>query len=371
MKRYRASLALLACAVMLGGCGQPQEGESPESDEDSDDSPPIPVETSLPVRGDIYAVYSGTAPIEAFAEADVIAKVAGEVREILVEEGQDVGKEQVLARLDGDRLRLELSESGARLRKLQRDYQRNVDLSDKGLISEGDFEKIKYEMEALQANFNLASLELDYTQIRAPIQGVVSERYIKLGNTIKVGDPLFRVTSLDPLVAYLYVPEREYRRIQPGQPVAIDIDALGDQRIIASVTRVSPIIDPATGTFKITIEISDDQRRIKPGMFGRISVVYDKHENALQVPRSAIVEDMGEVSVFVVEDGKAIRRAVKTGFGEEGMIEIVDGLTDTDNVVTLGQVGLKDESKVTVINAPEKEEEEEEEDEGTEDAPAD
>lgn len=368
MKRYRASLALLACAMMLASCGRPAGDQPSDDDEDSEEAPPIPVETSLPVRGDIYAIYSGTAPIEAFAEADVIAKVDGEVREILAEEGQDVGKDQVLARLDGDRLRLELNESGARLRKLQRDFQRNLDLRAKGLISEGDFEKIKYEMEALEASYNLASLELDYTQIRAPIEGVVAERYIKLGNTIKVGDPLFRVTSLDPLVAYLHVPEREYRRIQAGQPVSIDIDALGDQRIIAVVTRVSPIVDPATGTFKITIEISDEQRRIKPGMFGRISVVYDKHENALQVPRSAVVEDVGGTSVFVVEDGKALRRRVVTGFGEEGMIEIIDGLTDTDNVVTLGQVGLKDDSTVTVINAPDQEEEEEER---NEDAPAD
>ena len=368
MKRYRASLALLACTMVLASCGRPPGDEASENDEDSEEAPPIPVETSLPVRGDIYAIYSGTAPIEAFAEADVIAKVDGEVREILAEEGEDVGKEQVLARLDGDRLRLELNESGARLRKLQRDFQRNLDLREKNLISEGDFEKIKYEMEALQASFNLASLELDYTQIRAPIQGVVAERYIKLGNTVKVGDPLFRVTSLDPLVAYLHVPEREYRRIAAGQPVGINIDALGDQKIVATVTRVSPVVDPATGTFKITIEISDEQRRIKPGMFGRISVVYDKHENALQVPRSAVVEDIGETSVFVVEDGKALRRRVVTGFGEEGMIEIVDGLTDTDSVVTLGQVGLKDESKVTVINAPDQQEEEEER---TEDAPAD
>jgi membrane fusion protein (multidrug efflux system) len=364
MKRYRSGWALLVCTMILAACGD-RSAEPTETEEDEEETPPIPVETSLPIRGDIYAFYAGTAPIEAFAEADVIAKVDGEVREILVEEGHEVSKNQILARLDGDRLRLELNESSARLRKLQRDYQRNIDLRDKGLISEGDFEKIKYEMDALEASFNLASLELDYTQIRAPISGIVSERYIKLGNTIRTGDALFRVTSLDPLVAYLHVPEREYRQIKAGQPVGIEIDALQGQRIIASVTRISPIVDPETGTFKITIEISDDERRIKPGMFGRIGVVYDHHENALQIPRSAVVEDMGETSVFVVEDGKAVRRRVATGFGDKGMLEIVDGLTDTDNVVTLGQIGLKNDSKVTVINAPE------EEQQVTEDAPTD
>ncbi len=353
MKLYRIGCGVLAGLFLLSACGA--GNETAEGEEEEEETPPVPVEVSQPVRGDIYAVYSGTAPIEAFAEADVIAKVEGEIRELLVEEGDDVRKNQVLARLDGDRLRLELNESQARLRKLQRDFERNKDLKDKGLISEGDFEKIQYDLEALQASYNLASLELDYTQIRAPIEGVVSERYVRLGNTIEVGEPLFRVTSFDPLVAYLHVPEREYRQISPGQPVAIDIDALAGQRSIADVTRVSPIVDPETGTFKITVEISDEQRRIKPGMFARLSIVYDRHENALQVPRSALVEDAGESSVFVVEEGVAKRRLVETGFSQQGMVEITSGISDGDDVVTIGQVGLKDDATVTVINAPEEE----------------
>jgi len=347
MKLHRISSAAFACALLLSACQQGDEaGKS-----DEEETPPIPVETSTPVRGDVVAVYSGTAPIEAFAEADVIAKVEGEIREVLAEEGDEVTEGQVIAHLDGDRLRLELNESRARLRKMQRDFERNKDLRGKGLLSEGDFEKLQYDLEALQASYNLASLELDYTQIRAPINGVVSERYVKIGNTIRIGDPLYRVTGLDPLVAYLHIPEREYRQISAGQPVTIDIDALADQRIIAAVTRVSPIVDAATGTFKITIEIRDNERRIKPGMFGRMSIVYDRHENVLQIPRSAIVEELGSESVFVVEEGKAIHKLVTTGYGENGMIEVVSGLADTDNVIIVGQVGLKPDATVTVINA--------------------
>ncbi|MDH3619986.1 MAG: efflux RND transporter periplasmic adaptor subunit [Gammaproteobacteria bacterium] len=349
MKLHRISATAFACVLLLGAC---QQGNEADTQEDEEEASPIPVETGTPVRGDVLAVYSGTAPIEAFAEADVIAKVDGEIREVLAEEGDDVTEGQIMARLDGDRLRLELNESSARLRKMQRDFERNKDLREKGLLSEGDYEKLRFDLEALQASYNLASLELDYTQIRAPIDGVISERYIKIGNTIKVGDPLYRVTGLDPLVAYLHVPEREYRQISAGQPVAIDIDALAGQRIFATVTRISPIVDAATGTFKTTIEIRDDTRRIKPGMFGRMSIVYDRHENVLKIPRSAIVEELGSESVFVVEDGKAIRRAVTTGYGENGMIEIIEGLTETDNVVTVGQVGLKPDATVTVINAP-------------------
>jgi len=345
MKLCRKSAVALTCVFLLGACDR-------MDDKDEEESQPIPVETSLPVRGDVVAVFSGTAPIEAFAEADVIAKVAGEVRQVLVEEGDDVKKGQILARLDGDRLRLELNESQARLRKLQRDFERNKNLKEKSLISEGDFEKIQYELEALQASYNLASLELDYTQVRAPISGVVSERFIKLGNTITMGEPVFRVTSIEPLVAYLFVPEREYRKISPGQPVRIDIDALDGEQVPTTVTRVSPSIDAATGTFKVTIEILDPERRIKPGMFARISIVYDKHENVLQVPRSAIVDEMSTTSVFVVEDDVAVRRLVQTGLAANSLVEITSGLDDKDHVITVGQVGLKPGAKVTVINAP-------------------
>ena len=345
---------VLACAALASACSQEApETETAEAPETEEEVVAVPVEVAKPIRGDIAAIYSGTAPIEAFAEADVIAKVGGEVREILVEEGDDVKKGQVLARLDGDRLRLELSESEANLNKLQRDFERNVDLKAKGLISSGDFDKIRYEMEALEASYNLAKLELDSTQIRAPIDGVVSTRFIRIGNTIEINEPAFRVTSLDPLVAYLHVPEREYRNIRKGQPVGIDIDALVGQRVIANVTRVSPVVDPDTGTFKITVEIRDDERRIKPGMFGRISIVYDQHTNVLQIPRSAVLEDDGQMSVFVVEDDTASRRQVRVGYGSSGMVEIIEGIDDADQVVTVGHIGLKDEAVVTIINSEE------------------
>jgi membrane fusion protein (multidrug efflux system) len=328
-----------------------QRGDDQDKKNGEDDAPPIPVETAAPSRSDVYAVYSGTAPIEAFADAIVIAKVGGEVRKIYVEEGDEVTTGQRLAKLDGDRLRLEMVQAEANLQKLQRNYQRNVDLSKRGLISAGDFEKIKYEMDALEASYNLASLEYSYTDILAPMAGVVSERFIKIGNTIEVNTPTFQVTSLEPLVSYLHVPEREYRRIKKGQSASITADAIPDTEFVATVARISPVVDPGTGTFKITIEVSDSSRRLKPGMFGRISIVHDIRANALQVPRSAVVDDSGSSTVFVIEDNVAHRRSVKTGYSQRGLVEITDGLTDGEHVVTVGHAGLKQGSKVSVINA--------------------
>jgi membrane fusion protein (multidrug efflux system) len=341
---------LLIGAFILSAC---QQGAESDVAEEEDDTPAIPVETATATRSDIYAMYSGTAPIEAFADALVIAKVGGEVREIFVEEGDDVTAGQILARLDGDRLRLETRQAEARLQKLRRDYERNVDLSERGLISAGDFEKIKFDMDSLEAAYNLARLELSYTEIRAPIDGVISERFIKIGNVLDANPPssTFQITSLEPLVSYLHVPEREYRRISAGQAAVIEVDALANDEFAATVARISPVVDPATGTFKITVEVSDPTRRLKPGMFGRINIVHDVHENALQVPRSAIVDEAGETAVFVVEGETAHRRVVETGYSEDGYVEITSGLSDDDRFVTVGQAGLKDGSKVSIINA--------------------
>ena len=344
-KRRNWPIMLLVMA-MLAACDQ---GDGADEDAE-EESPAIPVETVTPSRGDIDAMYSGTAPIEAFADAIVIAKVGGEVREILAEEGDEVRRGQVLARLDGDRLRLEMQQAEANLRKLQRDYQRNVDLREKALISEGDFEKIQYEMEALEATFELASLELDYTEIKAPIDGVVSERLVKVGNTIEVNAETFQVTSLEPLISYLHVPEREYRRIDPGQTASIGIDAVPGDSFEAIVARVSPVVDPDTGTFKITIEVYDPSRRLKPGMFGRIDIIYDSRAMVLQIPRNAVIEEGGETAVFVVDGDTAERRLIRTGYSDDGNVEVIEGLDDDEQIVVVGQTNLKNGSKVSVIN---------------------
>lgn len=340
-----AAVAALLLTACRGGADDATEAGA------KDEAPAIPVEVATATRGDILAVYSSTAPIEAFAEAQVVAKVGGEVLEILVEEGQTVQEGQVLARLDGERLRYEMQQAEANLRKLERDYSRNVDLKERGIISQGDFEKILYEMEALRASFNLAKLQLSYTEIRAPIDGVIAERLIKVGNTLPVDAPTFHVTSLEPLIAYLHVPEREYKNLAAGQVATLHVDALRNVTFQGIVARISPVIDPATGTFKATIEIDDPSRRLRPGMFGRVDVVYDTHVDALQIPRSAILEEAGESIVYVVEEGAAHRRNVETGYANGGRIEILDGLAENERFVLVGQTGLKEGSRVSVINA--------------------
>lgn len=341
-----AWLPLLVAALLLAGC----KGDSDASaDGEEDAAPAVPVEVAALQRGDVFAVYTGTASLETDADALVVAKVGGEVVEIMAEEGERVEEGQVLARLDGDRLRLEMERHRANLRKREQEYNRNVQLFERGLVSSGAFEDLKYELDALRAVYRLAELEYSYTEIRAPIDGVVARRYIRTGNTISVNEPAFRVTELDPLIAYVHIPEREFRRLEPGQPAELSVDAISGQRFEAHVQRISPVVDPATGTFKVTMEVPDQGGRLKPGMFGRFNIVWDKRQDVLLVPRVAIVDDDASESVFIVTDGKAERRPIRTGYVNGAQVEVVSGLSGSEEVVVIGQAGLRDGALVEVV----------------------
>ncbi|MBT8135857.1 MAG: efflux RND transporter periplasmic adaptor subunit [Gammaproteobacteria bacterium] len=342
-------IGLLAAVTFITACKIGGEGE--KTAEEDEEATPIPVETRLVERGEITAVYSGTAALEVDAEADVSAKVAGEIVELLVEEGDQVESGQVLARLDGERLRLEVARQLANVRRLEQDYRRNIELNSKGLVSAGAFEGMKYELESLRAALRLARLELGYTEIKAPFSGVIAERYVKRGNTITVNQPLFKITDLDPLLAYLHVPEKEFNKIKAGQQAAVQIDARPDQLYPARIIRISPVVDAGTGTFKVTVEIDSGDGELKPGMFGRISVVYDTRQNSMLVPRAALVDTDAETAVFVVEDGVARRREVTLGYANGASVEVTDGLSGDEQVVVIGQNSLKDGGKVRVIGA--------------------
>jgi membrane fusion protein (multidrug efflux system) len=346
---WRNSIRWLVLAGLVGALAAGCKNGKATEDADAEKNATVPVEVQPLKRAEMVAVYSGTAPIEAHEEATVVAKVGGEVRQIFVEEGDAVKTGQVLARLDGDRLRLTLAQTEANLRKLERDYKRTLELAEKGLVPKSTAENTKYDLDALRAGYDSARLELSYTEIRAPIDGVISARNIKVGNTIGPNDPTFTVTDLDPLLAFVHVPEKEFRKIAPGQNAEVVIDALGGARFIGTISRISPTVDPQTGTFRARVEVPDATRTLKPGMFARVNIVYERRQDALQLPRTAIIEADGQQSVFVVASGKAEQRTIETGLANGGWIEVLGGLKGSEQVVTVGQAGLKTGTLVKIV----------------------
>jgi membrane fusion protein (multidrug efflux system) len=347
-KLLRAGVLLLVST--LSACAQ--DGVAGDTAKKTDDKAEaaIPVEVARPTRGEMLAMYSGTATLEAEADAEVLAKVGGEVRRIYVEEGDRVAAGQILAQLDDRQLTLQAAQTRAALAKTERDFNRQVELNKKGLVSAGAFESLKYDLDNARAADDLAQLNLSYSAIRAPFAGVVAIRHVKLGQELAIGAKVFRVTDPTPLKANVFVPERELARLKPTQAATISIDALSGRTFPASVKLVAPTVDAATATFKVTLEVDDPKGDLKPGMFARVGIVFERRPDALSIPRVALLDTDGASNVFVVAAGKAEQRSITTGLSNAGRIEVVDGLDGAEQVVIVGQTGLKDGNPVRVVS---------------------
>lgn len=359
-KTHRAVLGalLLGAAVALAGCGK-ANGENGK--DGKDEVPAVPVEVATTQRAEMAALYTGTAPIEADRRALVMPKVTGEIRAVLADEGQRVKAGQVLARLDGDQLRLEVALNEATMRKLERDYNRNLELQQKGLVSATAIDNLKYELEAAKASWELARLQLSYTEIRSPIAGTVTQRLdlVKVGNTVtpvggvieSADSSLFVVEDLDTLMLRVNVPERELSKLSVGQPAELAFDAVPGRVFRGEIALISPSIDPATATFAVRIRVTETEGLLRPGMFARVAIVYERKPDALQIPRTALLDTDGQPKVFVVKDGKAAERTVKLGLSNGGWIEVTEGLTDGEQVVVVGQGAVKPGAAVRVVNS--------------------
>ncbi len=346
------SVFLALAAVLVTGLAACGKGEAEAiAEEKQEEQVAVPVEVAAAYSGAVSAFYTGTTTLEAERDAEVVAKVGGVVRELFVEAGDRVEAGEIMAKLDDDRLRLEVARAEANVAKLEQEYRRNRQLHEAQLVSAEAYQRLGFELEVMRAELGLAKLQLDHTEIRAPFDGVVVARHIKVGNMIEQNAPVFRVTTYEPLIARLHVPERELNKLAVGQAAALRVDALPGQDFEGIVDRVSPVVDANTGTFAVFVALEDTGGKLKPGMFGRLDIVYDVHADAVLVPRAAVVIEDAKSAVFVIRDGHAQRQAVTTGYANNGSVEILDGIQPGDQVVTVGQNSLKDGAPVAVINA--------------------
>jgi membrane fusion protein (multidrug efflux system) len=335
---------LVLTSALISGCGT---GEASVPDADAiQASTPVAVETTMPSRSDINATYAASASISSDADAPVTARVAGEIVELLVEEGDRVEVGQVLARLDGERLRLEMLSASANLDRAKKEYQRNTDLHERGLVSSAMFEGLKYDLASLTASYELKRLNYDYSNIRATISGVVSSREVKTGENLSPGQVAFRITETKELVAYLQIPQAELAKFAAGHKATVKVASMPGKDFEATIIRISPTIDSRNGTFRATAAIDNGEGYLAPGMFGRFMISYEKHSNALVIPANALLDEDEETTVYVVQDDEVVRRKVETGIVENGRVEILSGLLDGDQVVVIGHSGLRDGSKV-------------------------
>lgn|SRR5690606_3448402 len=343
-------LASAALAVSLAACGRGgPDGNPPGGDASADKgAEAVPVEVAHATRRAIAAAYSGTAPLEARADAQVVAKTSGVALAVYAEVGDRVSAGQVLVQLDSARAELQAAQSAAQVRKLEANYARATKLAEQQLVSASDLDQIKYDLANARAANRLSNLEVSYASVRAPIAGVVASRSIKPGNFVQINTPIFRIVDADRLEATLNVPERELATMKPGLPVQLQVDALPGRSFEGTVDRVAPVVDAGSGTFRVVCAF-DNGGVLQPGMFGRLSIDYDRRANALVIPRNALLDDDAKPAVYGVRDGKAVRIAITPGYAEGEWLEVREGLEEGDAVIVAGKSAVREGSPVQVL----------------------
>ncbi len=351
-----ALLMILGLTLALAGCGNKQgpgqqAGENGPPAGDPEAEKPVPVAVAAATAGPIASYYEATASLEAEKEAEVLARVGGVVKALLVEEGHTVAAGAPLLRIDNDEYRLRVEQAAARTAQLRSVHERLKQMAAEELASAEELETALSELSSAEADEGLARLNLEYTTVTAPFAGRVTRRLVNLGDNISVGTPLFAVADFDPLLARIHVPSREFRKLSVDQSVELVLDSTG-QRVVGRITLVSPIIDPTSGTIKLTVELPDYPAGTRPGDFASVRIVTELRPDALLVPRTAVLSDHGENVVYAVVAGEsptAERRVVETGFTDDEHTQIVSGLAAGDQVVVKGQRSLKQGSKLKIL----------------------
>ena len=302
--------------------------------------------------------------LEAEQSVKVVSRTANRVVQLMVEEGDQVQKNQLLARLEDDIQRTALSKAENQAEKSRDEFKRQESLYEQELISDQVFRDARYDLKQLELSVEDAARELSYTEIRAPIAGTITSRLLKLGDEVSNTQHLFDIVDFNSIVARLYVPEKELGVLELYQEVRVTATAFPDQTFEAYVLRISPIIEANSGMVKVTIAFKDIGP-LRPGMYIDAGIVVETKTDATLIPKQALAFDGDQQYVFrLKKDRKVERIRLKPGLEDAFWVETKDQIKPGDQIVIAGQTGLKDGTLVRLPGDPEPSDEEEDEDDG-------
>lgn len=351
-----ASLAPIGCTVGSSDAKTFSSGAK-ASEERKEEA--VPVEVAALSRGSIESVLRLSSNLEAEREVQVFAEAPRRVTRLVVEEGDAVQKGALLLQLQDEEQRSAVAKAEIALAESRRNFERTKELYEQKLVTEELFTQAGYTVERNEIALADARRELGYTQVRAPIAGVVTERKVNLGDHVTLNQALFRIVDFDSIVARIYVPEKDMVRLAGGQPARLRADSLGGVRFRGSIDRISPVVDPGTGTIKVTVA-TPRQEGLRPGMYVEVELVTAVHDDALLVPKRALVYDNDQAFVFRLKEERRVERLRVTPLLEDAdSVEPAGGLSAGDQLVVAGQSGLKDGGLVRLPGDPEPKKDEE------------
>lgn len=289
--------------------------------------------------------------IQAMQEAQLGAQRAGQVVEILADKGQAVEAGQVLLRIDSRLWEAARKRAAIEVRDAEKDLKRWKELEKSGAVSASDYEGIQRRQESAEIALEEAEVMASQCEVRAPFGGVIVERGVEVGDYANEGQAVLSVIRLDRVKVAFDVPEQDVASLQPGQGKKFTLAALPGREFTGKVTFVSSQAGRASNSFAAELEAENADGALKAGMIAQVALVRQEREGAMLAPLAAIVPRKGEHYVFVVENGRAVRKRVLLGalIGHEAVLE--SGVAAGERIVVEGHRGLQDGQPVTESGA--------------------
>jgi membrane fusion protein (multidrug efflux system) len=277
-------------------------------------------------------------------------EVTGRIVTLPYAEGTVVQKGSVLVSLDASTQAAELAQAKAQLQLNQANYERSESLVEKKFIAERARDESLAALKMSQANVQLLEARLAKTRMVAPFTGTIGLRQVSVGDYVKEGQDLMTLEDLSALKVDFRLPEHVAGRVKAGQVVELALDALPDKRFGAHVVAVDPVVEQAGRALVVRARLDNPGFILRPGMFARVRLVLAQRTSPL-VPEEALLPSGSDQFVYRIVDGKAERAQVKVGLRKNGMVEVLEGLSRGDTVITAGQLRVKEGAPVTVIAA--------------------
>ena len=309
----------------------------------------VPVETVRVVAVDLALDASAVGSLRSNESVVLRPETAGRISSINFRDGSAVSKGSLLVGLDAAMPSAEYDQAKANLGLAQLNLQRTRELFEKKFISRQALDNAEAALKVQEATLALALAKLEKTRIKAPFSGMVGIRNVSVGDYVKEGQDLINLEDISTLKIDFRLPESYLGQLKPGQTVEVSTDAMPGRKFEAVLDAINPLVDTGGRAISCRAHLSNSDGRLRPGLFVRVRLIFEQRSNVLMVPEQVIVPDTKNPFVFAVIEGKAVRTPVKTGLRRNAQVEIVDGLQANDEVVTAGQMKLRDGVPVMVV----------------------
>lgn len=376
MKRQvsRYCLFILSFVIILSiqSCSFEKKVDANDNESQVETTKPIafPVEAVFPIKKDISKYFETTTRITAEKKVDVISKGMGICEEIYVEEGDYVKEGQVLAKLDTSEVETQILQTKVNIEKCKSALEIAENSLKEGIGSKVERDNARFALDAAEATLKIQQLQLKNQTITAPISGIITRRNLQKGVMVSVGMPVFSIVDPDSYVLPINIPEREISKVYLDQKAEVVIDSCPSEKFIASISRISPTIDPSTGTIRTTLRFSENNNSecIKDSAFARVKLIMEVHKDALVIPKDAVLEESGKKYIFTVQSKTendikqlteeelkttqftAQKVEIEVGLEDSFYYEILKGIDEHTLVITLGQMNLKPGSIIEVTS---------------------